>query len=91
MDLMFVHPKRWAKFNSRSYRNTEEEKRRLNRYMEQFVEPMELIKNKEIIRKMLRTVGFEIPARPIEARRISSYKHFLANVLAIIDAAYSDE
>ena len=88
MDLMFVHPARWARLNDRAYRNTEEEKRRLNGHMEKFLEPSELIRNKEMIRSMLRVVRYKMPTKPVEARRVSGYKQFLANVLLIIDAAY---
>ena len=88
MDLMFIHPKRWARLNDRAYRNTEEEKRRLNAHMEKFLEPSELIRNKEMIRNMLRVVKFKIPNKAVEARRVIGYKQFLANILIIIDEAY---
>ena len=91
MDLMFIHPKRWARLNDRAYRNTEEEKRRLNALMEKFLEPSELIRNKEMIRSMLRVVKFKIPNKAVEARRVIGYKQFLANILLIIDEAYGQE
>ena len=90
MDLMFVHPLRWARLNDRAYRNTEEEKRRLNAHMEKFLEPSELIRNREMIRSMLRVVKYKMPNRPIEARRVSGYKQFLANVWLIINEAYGE-
>ena len=81
---------RWARLNDRAYRNTEEEKRRLNAHMEKFLEPSELIRNREMIRSMLRVVKYKMPNRPIEARRVSGYKQFLANVWLIVNEAYGE-
>ena len=90
MDLMFIHRDRWERLNQRSYRNTQEEKIRLNVFMEKFLEIGELVKNRKLIRTMLKRVNFDIPKRPIEARRIQNYKQFLANTLLIIEAAYGE-
>ena len=88
MDLMFIHKDRWERINQRSYRNTQEEKARLNSFMDKFVEVGEMVKNRALIRTMLERVHYEIPKRPMEARRIQNYKQFLANSLLIIEAAY---
>ena len=90
-DLMFVHEKRWEKLNDRAYKNTNEERARCCRYMDKFLEIDQLIQNRRMIRKMLRRVAFQIPDQPMEARRVTNYKQFLANVLIIIEAAYSEE
>ena len=85
---MFIHKDRWERINQRSYRNTQEEKARLNSFMDKFVEVGEMVKNRALIRTMLERVHYEIPKRPMEARRIQNYKQFLANSLLIIEAAY---
>ena len=91
MDIMFIHPKRWEKMNDRSYRNTNEEKIRLNQFMEKFLETGELVKNRLFIRNLLRKVDYKIPDQPIEVRRVSNFKQFLANVLLIIEQVYNDD
>ena len=90
MDIMFIHRKRWDKFNARAYKNTHEEKVRLNQMMEKFLEVGELVKNRKFIRKLLAKVDFKIPEKPIEARRVNNFKQFLANILLIIEDVYED-
>ena len=85
---MFIHPDRWARLNDRAYRNTEEEKRRLNNFMEKWLEISELVRNRTKIRRLLEKVGYDIPKKPIEARRIMGFKQFLANVILIIEKVY---
>ena len=91
MDIMFTHPKRWEKFNARAFKNTKEEKIRLNQFMEKFLEVGELVKNRNFIRKLLRRVDFKIPDKPIETRRIMNFKQFLANILLIIEEVYDEQ
>ena len=88
MDIMFVHPRRWERLNDRAYKNTQEEKRRLNNFMERWLEVGELIKNRTKIRRLLEKVGYEIPRRPIEARRVMGFKQCLANIILIIEKVY---
>ena len=88
MDLMFIHKDRWERFNQRSFRSTNEEKQRLNSFMDKFIEVGEMVKNRALIRTMLERVHYDIPRRPLEARRIQNYKQFLANSLIIIEEAY---
>ena len=58
--------------------------------MEKWLEPTELIKNRDLIKKMLTSVSYKMPTKIVEARRVMNYKQFLANVLLIIQAVYDD-
>ena len=91
MDIMFIHPKRWEKFNAKAFKNTHEEKIRLNQFMEKFLEVGELVNNRRFIRKLLQRVDYKIPVKPIEVRRVTGFKQFLANALLIIEEVYDDE
>ena len=91
MDIMFIHPKRWEKFSARAYRNTNEERIRLNQFMEKFLETGELVKNRKFIRNLLKKVDYQIPDQPIEVRRVANFKQFLANVLLIVEQVYEDD
>ena len=88
---MYIHPRRWEKFNAKAFKNTHEEKIRLNQFMEKFLEVGELVNNRQFIRKLLQRVDYKIPEKPIEVRRVMGFKQFLANVLLIIEDVYGDQ